>query len=152
MTDEHRATHRTRFQVSSSQASSPPREFLIPQSSWLPSQVGCNMAPVTYNLQHKEGWSRLSKKEKSNYDVRTPVGQPTEAQDHLCPIRVVSKWIKRTQPVCTHNDQSMTMGCFQDCWGKVLLSWGKPCRTDCWADCWLTLQLGVLPWRDIWAE
>lgn len=43
----------------------------------------------------------MRKKEKSNYDVGpTLVGQPTGALEHLCPIRVVSKWAKRTRPVC----------------------------------------------------
>lgn len=95
----------------------------------------------------------MRKKEKSNYDVGpTLVGQPTGALEHLCPIRVVSKWAKRTRPVCPHSDQSLAMRCFWECWGETPLGWGKPCRADCWANCWLTLQLGVLPWRDIWAE
>lgn len=152
MTHGHRAVHSTRFQVSYAQASST-RAFLIPQSSWLPWQVGYNMVPIICNLQHEEGWSRMRKKKKSNYDVgSTPVGQPTGSLEHLCPIRVVSKWIKRTPLVCPNSNYSLAMGCFWECWGETPFGWGKPCRADCWANCWLTLQLGVLPWRNIWAE
>lgn len=48
------------FRSALSQVSCPSiRVFLIPQSSWVPLEVGYNMAPVIYNLHQKEGWSRM---------------------------------------------------------------------------------------------